>query len=150
MRGKRPLFSDVAEEGDVGTGWIYVLRSNSDHPLIKEHRNVIHKIGVTGADIKKRLANARLDSTFLMADVEVVATYELSNINRASLENLIHRFFAAARLNITITDRFGNRIIPREWFLVPLHIIDEVIAKIRSNEIIRYKYNATSASLEAL
>ena len=83
MDGPRPLFSDVTEDGDVGTGRIYVLRSKSDHPAIKEHRNVIHKIGVTGGDIKKRLVNAKLDPTFLMADVEIVATYELSNIHRA-------------------------------------------------------------------
>lgn len=150
MDGPRPLFSDAVEDGDVGTGWIYILRSKSDHPTIKEHRNVIHKIGVTGGDIKKRLANAKLDPTFLMADVEIVATYELSNVNRARLENVIHTFFEPARLNITITDRFGNPIIPREWFLVPLHVIDDVISKIRSNEILRYKYNPKSASLELL
>lgn len=150
MDGTRPLFSDVTEDGDVGTGRIYVLRSRSDHPTIKEHRNVIHKIGVTGGDIKKRLINAKLDPTFLMADVEIVATYELSNIHRARLENLIHAFFEPARLNITIIDRFGNPIVPREWFLVPLYVIDEVISKIRSNEILKFRYNPTSASLELL
>jgi hypothetical protein len=150
MDGSHSLFSDRAEDGDIGTGWIYVLRSNSDHPTIKEHRNVIHKIGVTGNDIKKRLVNTKLDPTFLMADVEVVATYELSNIKRARLENLIHTFFEPARLNITITDRFGNPIVPREWFLIPLYVIDDVISKIRSNEILKYRYNPTSASLELL
>ncbi len=85
-----------------------------------------------------------------MADVEVVATYELSNINRARLENLIHTFFEPARLNITITDRFGNPIIPREWFLVPLYAIDDAISKIGSNEIVKYRYNPSSASVELL
>ena len=75
-----PLFSDSAEDGDIESGTIYILRSKSEHPLIKEHRDVIHKIGVTSGDIGKRIANAKLDPTFLMADVEVVATYELSNI----------------------------------------------------------------------
>lgn len=112
MDGPRPLFSDAVEAADVATGCIYVLRSNSDHPTIKEYRNVIHKIDVTGTDIRKRLANAKLDPTFLMADVEVIATYELSNINRARLENLIHTFFEPARLNITVTDRFGNPQFP--------------------------------------
>jgi len=41
------------------------------------------------------------------------------------LENLIHRIFGAARLDIEITDRFGQPVIPREWFLVPLCVIDE-------------------------
>jgi len=150
MDGARSIFSDVTEDGDVGTGRIYVLRSKSDHPVIKEHRNVIHKIGVTGGDIKKRLVNVKLDPTFLMADVEIVATYELSNINRARLENLLHTFFEPARLNITITDRFGNPVVPREWFLVPLYVIDDVISKIRSHEIVKYRYDPASASLELL
>ena len=95
-----PLFSDVAEENNVESGTIYVLRSKSELPMIKEHRNVIHKIGVIGGDIGKRIANAKLDPTFLMADVEVVATYELSNINRMKLEKLIYKFFEPAKLNI--------------------------------------------------
>ena len=43
---------------------------------------MIHKIGVTGGSVKTRIANAKLDPTYLMADVEIVATYELYNISR--------------------------------------------------------------------
>jgi len=137
-----PLFSDVAEEGDIETGTIYILRSKSDHPLIKEHRDVIHKIGVTSGDIGRRIANAKLDPTFLMADVEVVDTYELSNINRVRLEKLIHKFFEPARLDIEIKDRFGNPIVPREWFLVPRFVIDEAIDKIKEGTVVKYQYDA--------
>ena len=137
-----PLFSDVAEENDIESGTIYVLRSKSDLPMIKEHRNVIHKIGVTGGDIGKRIANAKLDPTFLMADVEVVATYELSNINRVKLEKLIHKFFEPAKLSIEIKDRFGNPIVPREWFLVPRFVIDEAIDKIKEGTIMNFQYDA--------
>ena len=136
-----PLFSDEIEEGDMEAGTIYVLRSKSDHPLIKEHRDVIHKIGVTNGNIERRISNAKLDPTFLMADVEIVATYELSNINRIKLENLIHRFFEAAKLDIEIMDRFGNPVVPREWFLVPLFVIDETIEKIRDGSIVNYRYD---------
>lgn len=136
-----PLFSDEIEEGDMEAGTIYVLRSKSDHPLIKEHRDVIHKIGVTSGNIERRIGNAKLDPTFLMADVEIVATYELSNINRTKLENLIHRFFEPAKLNIEIKDRFGNPIVPREWFLIPLFVIDETIEKIRDGSIVNYRYD---------
>ena len=108
------------------------------------------KSGVTGGDVSKRFANARLDSTFLMAEVEVVATYELSNINRVKLENLIHSFFEAARLDIEINDRFGNPVTPREWFLVPLEAIDDLIQKIVSNEVVNYRYNPQKAALELL
>lgn len=142
-----PLFSDVIEEGDRETGTIYVLRSMSDHSLIKEHREVIHKIGVTSGDIERRITNAKLDPTFLMADVEIVASYELSNINQVKLENLIHRFFEPAKLDIEIMDRFGNPVVPREWFLVPLHIIDEAIEMIRDGSIVNYRYDPDTGKI---
>ena len=142
-----PLFADSVEDGDIESGTIYVLRSNSEHPHIKQHRDVIHKIGVTGGGIDKRIANAKLDPTFLMADVEVIATYELSNINRIKLENLIHRFFEPAKLNIEIKDRFGNPIVPREWFLVPLFVIDEAVEKIKDGTIVSYIYDAEAGKI---
>ncbi|MBY5355751.1 GIY-YIG nuclease family protein [Rhizobium leguminosarum] len=142
-----PLFSDRSDEGDEASGLVYVLQSKSSHPTVAAHREVLHKIGVTGGDIARRLANAKLDPTFLMADVEVVATYELFNINRTRLENLIHRVFGAARLDIEIKDRFGQPIVPREWFLVPLFVIDEAIEKIKDGTITGYIYSPKTASL---
>lgn len=142
-----PLFADAAAEGDEASGTIYVLRSRSDLPLVAGSRNLIHKIGVTNISVAKRIAGARLQPTFLMADVDVVATYELFNINRAKLENLIHRIFAPARLDIAVRDRFGNPVVPREWFLVPLPAIDDAVEKIRDGTITRYIYDPKSASL---
>ena len=142
-----PLFADQNEEGDEASGIVYVLRSKSDHPAITAHRDVLHKIGVTGGDIARRIANARLEPTFLMADVEIVATYELYNINRTRLENLIHRIFAPARLDIEIKDRFGQPIVPREWFLVPLFAVDEAIERIREGTITGCTYDPKTARL---
>ena len=135
-----PLFSDEVADGDTESGTIYVLRSNSQDPYVKEHREVLHKIGVTGGDIRRRTANARNDPTFLMADVEVVATYSLVNINRVKLENLIHKFFEPAQLDVSIRDRFGKPIAPREWFLVPIAVIDDVIEKIKEGTVVNYRY----------
>lgn len=142
-----PLFSGEASEVDLASGTIYVLRSKSDDPYVASHRDVLHKIGVTGGDVKQRIANAKLDPTYLMADVDVVATYELFNINRRRLENLIHRIFEPARLNIEIKDRFGNPIIPREWFLVPRFVIDEAVERIKDGTIAGYQYNRDKAAL---
>jgi hypothetical protein len=142
-----PLFADQNEERDEASGIVYVLRSKSDHPIVAAHRDVLHKIGVTGSHIARRIANARLDPTFLMADVEIVATYELYNINRARLEHLIHRVFGPARLDIAINDRFGQPVTPREWFLVPLFVIDEAVERIRNGTIIGYVYNPQAAGL---
>lgn len=142
-----PLFSSENDDGDLASGTIYVLRSKSDDPFVASHRDVLHKIGVTGGDVKLRIANAKLDPTFLMADVDVVATYELFNINRTRLENLIHRIFGPARLNLEIKDRFGNPIIPREWFLVPRFVIDEAVERIRDGSITDFVYDPKTATL---
>lgn len=132
------------------SGTIYVLRSKSDHPLIAEHRDVIHKIGVTGGRLETRFARAGLDPTFLFADVEIVATYKLNDINRAKLEGLLHRFFNAARLDIESADRFGNPVKAREWFVVPLPVIDEVVERIRDLTIVDYEYDPGAASLRKI
>ena len=82
-----------------------------------------------------------------MAEVEIGATYELYNIHRTKLENLVHRIFAPARLDIEIKDRFGYPVVPREWFLVPLHVINEAVQKIRDGTITQYRYDIEQASL---
>lgn len=142
-----PLFSSEAGEDDLASGRIYVLRSKSDHPTVAARRDVLHKIGVTGGDVQKRIANAKLDPTFLMADVEVVATYELFNINRIRLENIIHRIFDPARLDVEIKDRFGHPVVPREWFLVPLFVVDEAVQRIKDGTITQYVYDPKNARL---
>ncbi|SHI77570.1 T5orf172 domain-containing protein [Mesonia phycicola] len=146
--GLGPLFSDELESDDLESGTIYVLRSNSKNPLILQNRDVFHKIGVTGNDINKRIVNAKNDPTFLMAEVEVVATYKLANIKRHKLENLIQSFFKNAKLDIDIKDRFGKPVNPKEWFLVPIFIIDEVVEKIKDGTIEDYYYDVKSANLK--
>jgi hypothetical protein len=142
-----PLFAGEPEDGDESSGTIYVLRSKADLSLVAQHRDVLHKIGVTGGDVARRIANAKLDATFLLADVEIVATYKLANINRTKLENLIHRIFEPSRLDIAIRDRFGNPVIPREWFLVPLYVIDEAVSKIKDGTITEFRYDPNTAQL---
>ena len=138
---------DKAADGDAASGTVYVVRSRSDHPTVAAHRTVLHKIGVTGGDVARRVANTRLDPTFLMADVEVVATYELFNINRTRLEHLIHRIFAPARLAIEVKDRFGQPVVPREWFLVPLSVINETVERIQDGSVAGCIYDPKTATL---
>ena len=142
-----PLFSEELAEDDQASGTIYVLRSRSDHPLVSANRDLVHKIGVTNLSVKQRVQGARLQPTFLMADVDIVATYELYNINRTRLEYLIHRIFQPARLDIDIQDRFGHAVIAKEWFLVPLFAIDEAVKRIRDGTIAEYLYDPKTAKL---
>ncbi len=142
-----PLFRETWEEEDIASGTIYVLRSLSNHPYIVKHRELIHKIGVTGGKVETRIANAAHDATYLLADVEVVASYKLADINRAKLESLFHRIFAPAQMDLTIHDRFGNPVRPQEWFLVPLQVIDEAVQRIRDGSITDVVYDPKNARL---
>jgi hypothetical protein len=142
-----PLFGNAATQGDMGSGTIYVLRSKSKDPQIADIRAVLHKIGVTGNDVESRVAQAHLDPTFLLAEVEIVATYMLYNVNRVKLENLIHRFFEPARLELEMKDRFGRPFRPREWFLVPLPAIDTAVGHIRNGTITEFEYDRDAAEV---
>ncbi len=133
-----PLFGETLEPDDIESGTIYVLRSLSTHPFVAEHRELIHKIGVTGGKVETRIAGADKD-----------ATYKLHNINRTRMENLFHRLFSPAQIELTIPDRFGNPVKPREWFLVPLHVINEAVERIRDGSIAGVIYDPKSASLRS-
>jgi T5orf172 domain len=145
--GSLPLFSQAAAADGLATGYIYVLRSQSDHPFIVENRSVIHKIGVTSGDVKSRVANAKKDPTYLLADVEIVVTFKLANINSNRLEALLHRFFGSVQLDLELKDRFEIPVKPQEWFFVPLNVIEEVIEKIQEGTIDRFRYDPKTASL---
>jgi hypothetical protein len=145
-----PLFSESWEEDDIESGAIYVLRSRSNHPFVAEHRELIHKIGVTGGNVETRIANAAHDATYLLAEVEIVASYKLADVNRTRLEGIFHRIFAPARLDLTIQDRFGQPVRPHEWFLVPLHVIDEAVQRVRDGSITDVLYDPRTASLVEL
>ncbi|WP_263588587.1 GIY-YIG nuclease family protein [Sphingopyxis sp. GC21] len=146
-----PLFatvSDVAEEPDyLTTGTLYVLRSRSTHPTIAAHRDLIHKIGITGGSVEARVAGAADDATFLLADVDIIATYQLFDVNRTGLERLIHRVLDSVRFDVEIPDRFGKMIRPREWFLVPLSIVDEIVDRIGNGSLAGMTYDRNAAKL---
>ncbi len=143
-----PLFSDRICEEDLASGVIYVLRSKSEQPYISKNRELIHKIGFTNGSVKSRISDAANQPTYLLAEVEVVATYALYNVNANKLENLFHKIFSPARLDIEIKDRFGKPFQPREWFLVPLYVIKEAVDKMIDGTIENYKYDPEKASLE--
>jgi len=142
-----PLFGGGVEPDDIETGTIYVLRSQSSHPFVAEHRELIHKIGVTGGKVEARISGAEKDATYLLAAVEVVATYKLHNLSRVKLESIFHRLFGMVQLDLTIEDRFGNPVKPREWFLLPLQVIDDAVQRIRDGSITSFMYDPTTARL---
>lgn len=135
-------FNSVQEE-DVPSGWIYVLKSKSENPEIQNLEN-LYKIGFSKNPVQERIKNASKEATYLFADVEIIDSRACFNVNIQKLEGLIHRFFAEACLDIDLYDKSGNRFIPREWFVVPLTVIDEVIQLLLNGNIVNYKYDVTN------
>ena len=132
---------DITED-DHPQGWIYVLRSRSTDERIASVEN-LYKIGFTTMPVEQRIRNARNESTYLMADVEVMSTYRVYNVDVHKLESLIHNFFDTARFYITVGDAE-----PEEWFVVPLPLIREAIAKFMDGRIVDYTYNCEQQALE--
>ena len=149
-----PLFDAVsaaagadAEEEHLPTGTLYVLRSRSTHPTVAANRELVHKIGITGGSVEARIAGAADDPTYLLAGVDIVATYKLYDVNRPRLEALIHRVLSAVRFEVEIQDRFGKPVHPREWFMVPLPLIDEIVARIGDGSLVGMVYDRSQAAL---
>lgn len=139
-------FAGVSETG-TKTGLIYVLRSLSSNPTILE-LPYLHKIGFSSQDVMQRLKNAVQEPTYLMAEVEVVAEYLTYDLNPQKLELLLHTLFAEACLNLDIFDADGQRHSPREWFVVPLPVIDQAIRLLLTGQIVHYQYNIAQQRLE--
>lgn len=140
--------SDVTsiEDGDSETGYIYVLKSLSDNPRIASTKNLF-KIGFSTTSVEERIKNADQDPTYLMAPVSIVATYRCFNMNPQRFERLIHRFFSDSCLDIEITDHNGKNYTPKEWFIAPIMIIENVIELIIKGEIVNYSYDKTNESI---
>lgn len=144
----KELFDNVnsVNEEDLDTGWIYILKSKSTNQKITSINN-LYKIGYSTVPVPERIKNASKEATYLLADVDIIASYKTYNLEAQKFEHLIHRFFAEVCLNIDINDDKGRRITPREWFVVPLAIIDQTIQLILSGDIVNYKYDSSNSVL---
>ncbi|MCK5854887.1 MAG: GIY-YIG nuclease family protein [Sulfurovaceae bacterium] len=132
---------------DKPSGYIYVLKSLSRDDRITTKKN-LYKIGFSKDDVKERIKNAKNEPTYLMADVTIVDVYQCFNMNSQKLEQLLHKFFGKVCLNIEIFDREGKGHFPREWFVVPLDMIDEVVGLIVSGKIVGYRYDYEEESIK--
>lgn len=138
--------ADEIGDADIQTGWIYVLRSKSDHPNIRGLKD-LHKIGFTTTSVDQRIRGAEKSPTYLMAPVEKVASYRMYNLRPSALEHLLHRIFSAVRLDAAIVDEVGGQVSANEWFLVPLDVINKAIDLIESGEIVHYAYDPSQQKL---
>jgi len=130
----------LVKEEDIQSGWIYVLKSKSTNTQIANIKD-LYKIGFASNSVDDRIKNAKNEATYLFADVQKIATYKVYNRNADKLENLLHRFFASACLDIDLFNEKGQRLNPREWFVVPFDVIEETIQLILNESIVNYEYD---------
>lgn len=142
-------FADIKNinENDESAGFIYILSSQSQDARIHSIPNLF-KIGYSRTPIKKRIANAANEPTYLMAPVELVASYECYNMNTQKFENLVHTVFRDVCIDVEVADLQGNMCKPQEWFSVPLEQINTAIDLIVNGQIINYRYNSTTKNIE--
>ena len=130
----------LVKEEDLQTGWIYILKSKSTNAELSSIQN-LYKIGFASNSVDDRIKNAKNEATYLFADVKKIATYKVYNRNADKLESLLHRFFASACLDIDLFNEKGQRLNPREWFVVPFEVIEESIQLILNESIVNYEYD---------
>lgn len=132
--------SGLVKEEDVQSGWIYVLKTKSTNKELSRIKD-LYKIGFTSGSVDDRIKNAQNEATYLFADVKKIATYKVYNRSANKLERLLHRFFADACLDINLFNEKGQRLSPREWFVVPFEVIEEAIQLVLNEKIMNYKYD---------
>lgn len=136
-----------SSDNKEAVGHIYILRSKSQDTAIQDIKD-LYKIGMTEGTVEGRIANAENDPTYLMAPVEIVETYKVTgDYNTQKVEALIHRFFADAKVILTITDKDGREYTPDEWYSVPIGVVREAIDLLNTGEIINFIYDANSQKI---
>lgn len=136
-------FSSISDT-DEAVGYIYVLKSKNADKKISSIRN-LYKIGFSTVEVEERIKNAEKEPTYLMAPVEIICTWKCYNLNPQKFEKMIHQFFGAACLEFDIFDEKGRRHTPREWFIVPLPVIEKTVELIISGDILNYKYDTENS-----
>jgi hypothetical protein len=125
---------------DKVTGYVYILSSLSEDPRIQNLKN-LYKIGYCTTSVEERIKNADKDPTFLMAPVKIISTYKVFNLSPKKVEDIIHYFFKDRCLEIKVTDNSRLNRNPKEWYVVPIEIIEQSIQLIINNEITKYRYD---------
>ena len=139
-------FGGITED-DTSTGYIYILKSKSTDPRIQSYDH-LYKIGFATTTVEKRIANAKKEPTYLMADVEVIAEYQAFNINPQKFEYYLHAFFGESCLDLLVADKDGKNHQPKEWFIAPLDVIQQAVELLVNGQIVNYQYNKFAKYIE--
>ncbi|MCK5268003.1 MAG: GIY-YIG nuclease family protein, partial [Spirochaetes bacterium] len=138
-------FMNITDK-DEEVGYIYVVKSMSTDERIRSIQNLF-KIGYSKTDIQERIKNAEKEPTYLMAPVKIEIAWKCFNMNPQKLEQLLHNFFGNSCLELDVFDEKGKRHTPREWFIAPIEIIEQVIKLIIDGGIVNYKFDAENLTI---
>lgn len=139
-------FNPHVRRDRVRTGQLYIVRSLSTNPKIRDIRD-LYKIGFTTRTIEERAYNSRNDIAFLESTVEVVATAECYDLDPQGLEFIMHNFLHAQRLLITLTSKNGQTYHPKEWFCVDINDAKLIIQLIVDGQLTNYRMDNTTGRL---
>lgn len=131
---------------DQKSGYIYILKSLSSEPEIREVNNLF-KIGYSTTPVKQRIANAENEPTYLMAAVQPVSEFECYNMKANKFEGLLHTFFGNSCLDVKVADHKGIAHTPREWFIAPLSCIKQAIQMLITGDIVNYRYDSITQQI---
>lgn len=134
-----PLFSPEAQP-DRLTGYVYVARAENPPEALRNFEH-LYKVGVTTGQPKVRVAGAKDDPTFLFGRAVLLKHYAIYNSDPRQVEAKLHAFLSGVCLDIEIQDRFNRPYKPKEWFLVPLPVIDQIVDRIVDQTLVRYRYD---------
>ena len=136
-------FDNLDRPTKIRTGQVYIVRSLSNDPALKQTPN-LYKIGFTKGTVEERTKNALRDTAFLESPIEVVTKAECYDLDPRGLKGLIHDFLHSQRINITLTSKNGSQYHPQEWFSVGLDEAKKVITHIVDGTIVDYRMDNTT------
>lgn len=132
-------FGIFNSEDEFG-GYIYVLKSKSKDNSIASIKD-LHKVGFCSTTVEQRINDAHKQPTYLMAPVNYITSWKCANMDANTFEGLLHKLFGQVCLNVDVKDNEGKTHKPREWFIVPLEVIEQAVELIITDEIVHYKYD---------
>lgn len=123
------LLSDIELMGDtrVTTGCIYVVRYAGQDKRFLNMEN-LYKIGYA-KDVEQRLSFTENQATYLFSKVNLVAKFEIQNLDARLVERYLHHYFSHYQVSLSAESPTGKTIEVREWFVIPLDDIEDQLQK---------------------
>lgn len=129
------------------SGYLYIARTTSDKEELAPYKDHMIKIGCTKNPVGTRLNNAVNDATFLFAPAELLHSFELKGLEPMKVEQVLHAFFGAVRMNITLQDRFEKPVSVNEWFLLNPSLVEDALALLLLEQLNHHQFDQDAGKI---